>query len=782
MSARFSKGLITIFIASILMAVIALPDSIKSNWPDNKFVNFFKNPKITLGLDLQGGTQLDYRIDLRNAYAKNEDEDPNNDVRVNDIIEGVRTTIERRVNGLGVSEPQIYLSNVAGEQHIIVELAGIKDVNEAKAVVGKTIQLEFKEKKTEIDANEKEVIQAKANDVLKQALAPGADFTTIGQSVYTTDQKIDFRADKKEFETLLPNRYKDLFLKTLKPGQIHSSLLEGSDGYVLSEGGQLTDKKGLYIVQLISKELKERTKTEAASFEEVAKEAGTTVESLKGQQFGNFGEDEASALMAMIDDDKNRTDILEIGDDLMVYKLVSKSGGENEVQASHILISYKGAERADPGVTRSKEEALKEAERILSELTPEDFADFAREYSDGPSGPNGGDLGFFGRGQMTQTFEDAAFSLEKGGISEVVETEFGFHIIHVADQRSSEATYDLDRIKVSGSSEMRTQLESAVKKMDGYDVTVEENEYTFNEIFFDLSPDPWKSTGLDGAHFKYATVTYGQLGAPEVSIQFDSQGADMFEALTERLVNQQLAIFVGGELISAPNVNQKISGGSAVITGNFTVPEALQLATDLNTGAIDAPVILSGQYTISATLGDNALKTSLLAGLIGIIVLALYMILYYRLMGVFAVLALIIYSIIIVFVLKTTGIVMTLAGIAGIILSIGMAVDANILIFERTKEELNSGKSFLTATVMGFERAWSSIRDSNVSSLITCAILWFFGNSIIRGFALMLALGILISMFTAITVTKKFLQTLTGTKLAKNHFLLGTKKIETVNR
>ncbi|MBU0727875.1 SecD/SecF family protein translocase subunit, partial [Patescibacteria group bacterium] len=222
--------------------------------------------------------------------------------------------------------------------------------------------------------------------------------------------------------------------------------------------------------------------------------------------------------------------------------------------------------------------------------------------------------------------------------------------------------------------------------------------------------------------------------------------------------------------------------GTAVITGNYTLQEALQLANDLNTGAIDAPIILSGQYTISATLGDNALRVSLLAGIIGLIALALFMIFYYRALGIFAVIALIIYAVIIVFVLKTTPIVMTLAGIAGIILSIGMAVDANILIFERTKEELNEGKSFIGAVQTGFERAWTSIRDSNISSLITCVILWFFGNSIIRGFALMLGLGILVSMFTAITVTRSFIQTLTGSRISKSNFLMGTKKIKSLNR
>ena len=167
-----------------------------------------------------------------------------------------------------------------------------------------------------------------------------------------------------------------------------------------------------------------------------------------------------------------------------------------------------------------------------------------------------------------------------------------------------------------------------------------------------------------------------------------------------------MAIFVGGQLISAPNVNQKISGGNAVITGDYSIQTAMQLANDLNTGAIDAPVILSGQYTISATLGDSALNLSLIAGLIGLIAVTLFMIFNYRILGVFAVLALLIYSIIIIFIIKVTGIVMTLAGIAGIILSIGMAVDANILIFERTKEELDTGKNFTASITAGFERAW----------------------------------------------------------------------------
>jgi protein-export membrane protein SecD len=686
---RFSKGLIAIIIMAAFMGIVDLPDSVKAKFPDFPVLNWMKNQKVTLGLDLQGGTQLDYRIDLRNAEQRNSDDDSSNDVKINDLINGVQATIERRVNNLGVAEPQIYTSNIAGEDHIIVELAGIKDIEEAKKIVGKTIQLEFKEPKEEADPNEKANIQAEADKVLQEAIKPGADFVKIGEANQTSDNKIVLNKDVKNYVSELPANYKDI-LPTLSVGQVYDKTTESSGEYMLSGEGKVTEKKSIKIVQLVSKESKEKV---------------------------------------------NKT--------------------EEKVTASHILISYAGAQRAAETVTRTKEEAKALADKIAAELktNPDNFTAKANELTDDPSGKtNGGSLGSFGKGQMTQAFEDAAFALNIGQISDVVETEFGYHIIKVTDKQAATES------------------------------TVTEDYYTYNEISFDTTPDPWKATGLDGSHFKYASVSYTQIGTPQVNIMFDNEGATMFEELTGRLSGKQLAIFVGGELISSPRVNEKISGGSAVITGDFSLKRALQLANDLNTGAIDAPIILSGQYTISATLGDNALHVSLFAGIIGLIVLALFMILYYRLLGLLAIIALCIYSIIIIFLLKTTPMVMTLAGIAGIILSIGMAVDANILIFERTKEELNEGKNFTASIQAGFERAWSSIRDSNVSSLITCVILWFFGNSMIRGFALMLALGIVVSMFTAINVTRKFINTLTGTRAAKSDFLMGTKRPEVINK
>jgi len=782
MTSRISKGLISIIVMALIMGVVAFPDSFKSKWPDNWFVNLFKNPKIVLGLDLQGGTQLDYRIDLRNAEAKNSDSDSKNDVKINDIVEGVRNTIERRVNGLGVSEPQIYISNVAGEQHIIVELAGIKDIDQAKAVVGKTIQLEFKEQKTEQDPDETPAIRKNAEEILKKAVNPLASFEQIANNVKTIDNKIEFRQNQKAFLSTLPD-YLTKIIPALTPGQVNKKLIEGTDGYVVDADNQITEKKGLYIAQFVSKEKKEHELKEPKTFDQIATEFAKTLESLTAKKKSDFDSTERDSIFNSVENGFSK--ILTVGNELRVYKLLKKTSGDAEIRASHILVAYKGATRASEQVKRTKEQAKAEAEKILKEVkaNPAQFAVIAKEKSDDASAAtNSGDLGFFGRGMMTKAFEDKAFALSVGSISDVVETEFGFHIIQLTDKKAGESTVDVQLLKVENTADNKKKLEKAIEETKSFQKTVTEDEFTYNVIFFDLTPDPWKATGLDGSHFKKASISYSELGSPQVNIQFDGEGADMFEKLTERLVGKPLAIFVGGDLISAPRVNSKISGGDAVITGNFTIKEALKLANDLNTGAIDAPVILSGQYTISATLGENAMKVSIFAGLIGLIILALFMIGYYRLMGVFAVIALCIYSIILIFVIKVTGIVMTLAGVAGIILSIGMAVDANILIFERSKEELNSGKNFSAAMVAGFERAWFSIRDSNVSSLITCAILWFFGNSIIRGFSLNLAVGILISMFTAITVTRAFMQAIIGSAMTHNPFLLGIKKLEGVNR
>lgn len=269
----------------------------------------------------------------------------------------------------------------------------------------------------------------------------------------------------------------------------------------------------------------------------------------------------------------------------------------------------------------------------------------------------------------------------------------------------------------------------------------------------------WQPTELTGANLKKAQLQFDQsTNEPHVGLQFNDDGAKLFAEITQKNLGKPVAIVLDGSIISAPTVQSVIDNGEAIITGKFSVNEAKTLTTELNAGALPVPINVIEQQNVGPTLGAESVKDSVTAGLIGLILVALFMILYYRLWGVLAVCALMIYTLISIALFKLIPITLSLSGIAGFILSIGMAVDANILIFERMKEEKRFGKPISSCIDDGFKRAWLSIRDSNFSSLITCAILYFFTTGMVKGFALTLAVGILVSMFTAITVTRTFLK------------------------
>ncbi len=331
----------------------------------------------------------------------------------------------------------------------------------------------------------------------------------------------------------------------------------------------------------------------------------------------------------------------------------------------------------------------------------------------------------------------------------------------------------------------------------------------------------WVKTGLSGKQLKKATADVQSTGSTInsniiVRLQFDDEGTKLFADLTQANLGKPIAIILDGQIISAPTVQSAITDGEAIISGKFTAEEAKQLATRLNSGALPVPISLISQQNVGATLGQESIQQSLIAGLIGLLLVVLFMIFFYRYPGLLAVLALIIYTLLSIAIFKIgisitaiilvgifflLGIVvsgwfgilalvsylalmflngvqpvtLTLAGIAGFILSIGMAVDANILIFERMKEEIRSGKDLPKAIEDGFNRAWLSIRDSNVSSLITTFILYLFGTPSIKGFAITLSIGILISMFSAITATRTFLRLLMTKRISKMPWLFGTK-------
>ncbi len=382
---------------------------------------------------------------------------------------------------------------------------------------------------------------------------------------------------------------------------------------------------------------------------------------------------------------------------------------------------------------------------------------------------------------MTSAFEEAVWDLPEGDITGPIETEFGFHLIR-KDKEVTEipGTISYHELMISGDDAQALQS-STFDGLQNRTVTRMEEQLAAQTLFFSFLPTGWKDTALDGKHFRRATVTTDPLtGIPVVQIVFDEKGGELFYELTKQNVGKPIAIFVGGELISAPTVQSEIPGGVAIITGSNTFEEANTLAQDLNTGAIPAPIHLVGQVTVEATLGQQALNQSLKAALIGFVFVGIYMIWYYRVLGVIAAIALICYALIFTAILKyplflfsNQYVVLTLAGIAGIILSIGMAVDANVLIFERMKEELRKGKMLQTAADTGFKRAWSAIWDSNVSTLLTAGILFIIGTSIVRGFAVTLSIGIFTSLFTAVVITRFLIRLLYKSPVSGNPAAFG---------
>ncbi|PIR48288.1 protein translocase subunit SecD [Candidatus Peregrinibacteria bacterium CG10_big_fil_rev_8_21_14_0_10_55_24] len=800
----YAWPILTVVVAAIVI-IVALPQHMRQWAP-----GILGGAQLHYGLDLVGGTQLDFRISeqemrdqaqrLKEELAALENQNGSVEdmnllqaqlIAIEDqqrgIVEAIRTVLERRINSLGVSEAVITPSYVGEEKHLLVECPGIVETQDCINIVGKTIQLEFKEEFTEPTEEFEQSVHDRVRSIQRRMTQSGDTLAVIGEDM-SDDLGVYYIDAHPFFKDQLPEGLDTLWNLTPKTGvrEVEGTLQipsRGDDGQVYAQ-----DIPGIYLAEITQT----RTETgriledQAMALEYLASSDRTL--SLKTQENTQLTDAQDELTQALREMAPNDVRTVTTPQGTMVVILRSRTLGTEQVEASHILISYKGALSSDESVTRTKEEALSLAQELKERIDGgEDYVNLARAYSDGPSGEEGGTLGTFGRGTMVPAFEDVAFALPSGSVSDPVETQFGYHIIRVEQgvQRSPD-TVSYDTLTVSGDDAISRAATIAEQVKSG-SVERQEEFTTIRAIFFSLLPTGWKDTTLDGKHFRSATVTLDPTtNLPLVQITFDAEGARLFQELTKMNVGKRIAIFVGGELVSAPTVQTEIAGGIAVITGSQNFEEAKTLATDLNTGAIPAPIYLAGQHTVEATLGAQALENSLKAALIGIVVLMLYMVLIYRLLGVFANLALLVYAALFFAVLKlplflfsSQYIVLTLAGMAGIILSIGMAVDANVLIFERIKEELRKGKLFKTAVETGFLRAWPSIRDGNVSTVITCVILFAVGTSVVRGFAVTLGMGVVISMFSAIVVTHWFLRRIAKTPLAEKTSLFGVRRMNT---
>lgn len=623
---------------------------------------------FVLGLDLQGGTHLEYEADVSNVAPTDR----------SDALEGVRDVIERRINTLGVSEPLIQTTQAGDSWRVTVELAGISDINDAINLIGETPILEFKEVSNET----------------------GRDLTPEEQA-----ELVSANVDEEGRANALLERAKS-----------------GEDFEALA-----------------------REFTENEAYKDAGGDVGFVNENPEYEEVGDYVYDlPAGTVLDELVDTHRSFAIVKVEE--------VQETDEEEVSARHLLIGFEGS--ALEGATRTKEEARALIEELRAKADPSNFEILTQDNSEEPGADeSGGDLGYFPKGVMVPEFEEAVFAQETGTISEPVETAFGFHLIHKMDQRNKKNI----RLRVI---EINKTLESDIVP----------------------PPEPWKNTELTGRQLESAAVEFDpNSGVVQVGLQFNKEGGDLFAELTKRNLGQQIAIFLDGEVISAPVVQAEIIGGRAVISGNFSIEEAKLLARRLQAGALPIPIELIAQNTVGPTLGAASLEKSLMAGLIGFLLVALYMLIIYRLPGLAAILSLVLYAAISAAIFKMIPVTMTLSGIAGFILSIGIAVDANVLVFERLKEELKEKKGTTVALEDAFRRAWPSIRDGHVTVLISCAVLFWFTSSIIKGFALTLGIGTLLSLFTAVVTTRTMLRYLLRTKLADWNALYFKPKSETEN-
>lgn len=792
MASRSSRWPIVTAVCGALLLFVALPSSWKQWAPS------WLNPPFHFGLDLAGGTQLDFRIsedELRSQLAAIDSEiatteatGGNNDRLVilreqrrvieeqrGNIVEAIRTVLERRINALGVSEATITPSYVGDEKHLLVECPGVIDTDVCIETVGKTIQLEFKEEQTEATPEFEQGVRQNVSAALQAIRSGSGTLQSIGQDM-GDELGIAFSDRRWYFQADLPKGLESVWNSTPArgvfevPGSLPATEPDDNGNPVQR------DVPGIFLVEVLGPRTQTgRTLQEASvAFAELTKNPGVTTntyqdvpldEKIPARLSGTLRGMQQGALVTAAMDDGTAH----------VLFLRQLTPGKEQADVSHILVAYQGAQSAEASVSRSKDDAFTRAQELRTRADAgENFESLASTESDGLTRQNAGNLGAISRGQLVPSFEEAAFSGKTGQILGPIETPFGYHIIRINRERF--LTPDIvsyDDLTVTGD-DAASRAEQYLADLQAGRVQRMEDALPLRLLFFSLEPTGWKDTPLDGTHFRSATAVLDPTtNIPVVQIAFDDEGGTLFRELTKRNIGKQIAIFVGGQLVTAPSVESEITGGTAVITGHASVQEAQRLAQDLNTGAIPAPIHLVGQRTVEPTLGAEALATSVTAGIVGIIIVMLYMILFYRMFGVIASSALTVYAVLFLalfklplFLITNQYIVLTLAGAAGLILSIGMAVDTNVLVFERVKEELRKGKALRTAIDIGFEKAWTSVRDSNISTLITCALLFLIGTSIVRGFAITLGIGVLISMFTGMIVSRWFAQWVARTSIA----------------
>ena len=651
-------------IFTLSLAVFNVPESIQEKLP-TAVQEIISEYKIKLGIDLAGGTKLEYKIDFSDAEKKLHISTEANEMvgeeslKKSEIANGVVKTLKKRIDPDGTKEVVVFSSQRGDDWFVVVELTTDIDTEANRAKLKKVTSLEFKTPYPEGTAGEK-AKDLTVTALLNSAIANNQDFDDIAKPA------------------TLAKEGRGLNLETAYLDEISAGVLGD---------------------------------------EELAKKILT-----QNPEYIGWADN---------------------------YEKLS--------DGMYLLTYYQSALTQTKRISSQSEKTFADAEKIF------------------PSEKN-----------------ISIDALPSEVLSDIAHLEFEKSWILSGKYLVEKTEYDIDA-KSFLYSLINLSAESDIVIAQYQKNQVEKMEDSRFIRFLYFTPR-WQPTALGGGEFKVAKVGVDQsTNYPIVHINFTPEGGILFGKITGELAKHTntvcgatgdvFAIFVDNEEVSAPCVREKISGNAQISMGSGTLREvqadANKLTDDLNSGATPAPISLVSERKISASLGEQALELSIYAALIGFAMVAVWITFFYRFVGILAVGALLFYALFLLSLFKYFGFVLTLSGIAGVILSIGMAVDANILIFERIKEELKAGENFSDAVATGFDKAWSSIRDSNISSLITCFILFALGTSIIKAFAITLAIGVLVSMFTAITFTRYLIIGLTP-KVFKNKLsiFIGLKKIE----
>ncbi|MCF7834843.1 SecD/SecF family protein translocase subunit [Candidatus Gracilibacteria bacterium] len=691
------------------------------------------------GLDVSGGTKLVYRV----SYEKYEEiyKDPQELNAVKKLIENiVIKNIDKRISKLGVSDYKAYVQNLDNQQYIVVEIGGIADLDQAKEIIGKTVELEFRL------PNQEEPTESTIKDRETKAYS-------LLQEVKTNPSKMDKLADGRGAENIFYNHFTgvtlaqlpDIYTKNAKllsniqTGEI-SDILNGEyatiqtqdqDGIVSS-----SQLKGFSFFRILDKSTLQKSIIGIEDIKQTADQLGLEYQEKYSSEISDINQDN-----------------YEYNGKKLIYNIGEIGSGESAYNVKIISVSK-------PSILGLSKEEVEEIDESTDLLVEKVKKSINKKGSNLLSGTKLVENGRLSQTEITNIIN--TFDPNNTGDIQTYKRFDTTYIVYITDQKDQlEKLYSV--LEVYNVDE--TKFEDLLKNQIIYDI---EDVFIQDRETWKLALTTQSQKVLNGAYFKYANVSSSQVGEPVVLINFDDAGKEIFCEITSENIGNQMAIFIGGNLLTSPTIQSKICGGGAQIDGQFTPQTAKELINSLNDGALPAPLILMQEEKISPTLGESAFSGAMLATLIGIIAIFVFMLFMYGIKkALIALFTIIVFLVILTGFLKLIDYALSLSGIAAIILALGMAVDANVLIFERFREELSEGKSLGSAIELAGSRSWPAIRDGQLSTGLIAFILFSMGINMFKGFGSMMLATMTLTLLVNVPVTKELLKAFYSKKNTK---------------